>query len=228
MIPVLGVPHLANPELLHAMLGSIDVPVDTTVVVDNSATAELRGLDRPATRVLSMHHNMGVGASWNLIIKNTPNAPWWAIVNSDIRFAPGDLAKLAEAMTEDAGIVLAHGFAAFGISRRAVGEVGWFDENFVPAYCEDNDYAYRCRLAGVEVRAIETASYHMKSATLYHSPDRRRENERTYPLNVAYYEAKWGGTMGEERYTTPFDRGHGPNDWQLSIERLDWMTWRER
>lgn len=224
MIPVLGVPYLNKPELLTRMLASVDVPVETTVVIDNSATAELAGLDWPATRLMTMRHNLGVAASWNLIIKTTPMAPWWLIVNSDVRFAPGDLARLADAMETCDGLVLGNGFSAFGISRQAVAAVGWFDENFVPAYCEDNDYAYRCRLAGVEVRPIETSIYHVGSATLYEDLHLQRQNEYTYPLNVAYYVSKWGGEMGSERFSVPFDGRSaisGPH-----IERLAWMTWK--
>ena len=39
-------------------------------------------------------------------------------------------------------------FSCFMIGREALEKVGPFDENFYPAYFEDNDYHYRIRLAG--------------------------------------------------------------------------------
>src|SRR5512146_1915569 len=140
MIPVLAVPVL-HPHLVEQMLATVDMPCVRRIVIDNGG----RLGDLPGVHVIRLPGNLGVGASWNLAMKVTPRAPWWAIVNDDIEFAPGDLAALAEAMDDPTPrLVALDGFSAFGINRGALDAVGWFDESFHPAYCEDADYEYRC------------------------------------------------------------------------------------
>ncbi len=222
MIPVLAVPVLTRYDLLHRMLASIDIPVARLLVIDNGG-----GLaPMPGTVTMTMPGNLGVAASWNLAIKSTPTADWWAIVNHDVRFAPGDLARLTEAMDNGAPLATLAGFAAFGISRACVELVGWFDERFVNAYCEDVDYAYRCRLSGVEVLAIHAAGLiHDTSSTIHSDPQLMAENRRTYPENRAYYKSKWGGDIGEEKFRSPFNRGGPVDEWSLDLERLRRLSW---
>lgn len=222
MISVLAVPVLNRPDLLNRMLASVDIPVGRLIVIDNSRD----GITPSRGEVIRAGANLGVAASWNLAIKVAPMAPWWAIVNSDLRFAPGDLARLAEHMTTSNGIGCLAEFAAFGISAQAVERVGWFDENFVPAYCEDTDYRRRCALAGVPIADLPSQVFHDSSSTLRSDPHLGNENARTYPENVAYYRRKWGGWIGEEVHTTPFGRGGSVADWSLDLRRLRELGWR--
>lgn len=216
MIPVLAVPVLL-PHRVDAMLASVDVPVGRLVVIDNGA-----GVDVPGA--IHLPHNIGVAASWNLAIKLTPDAPWWAIVNDDIVFAPGDLARLAAGMdTEAPRIVTLDGMAAFGINRAVIKAVGWFDEDFVPAYCEDADMEYRCLLRGIPIIPLPAYLRHERSSTIA-DPRYGRQNGRTYPANAQWFIRKWGGPLrGGERYTVPFDgTPPGPNP---DIDRLSDLRW---
>ena len=222
MIPVLAVPVLNRPDLLEAMLASIDVRVDRLIVIDNSPG----GIIPSRGDVIRTGANLGVAASWNLAIKAAPRAPWWAIVNSDLEFAPGDLGRLAAHMDVSTGIATLVEFAAFGISAQAVERVGWFDENFVPAYCEDTDYRRRCALAGVPIEELAAAALHHTSSTYRSDSHLAQENARTYPENVAYYRRKWGGWIGDEHYATPFDHGGSVADWSLDFRRLRQLGWR--
>ena len=220
MIPVLIVPVLI-PDRVGDMLASIDVPVGLRLIVDNGA-----GVDPRGAHVVHLPGNIGVGAAWNLGIKATIRAPWWAIVNDDVVFAPGDLSQLAEAMADPAPrIVTLDGFAAFGLNAAALERVGWFDENFHPAYCEDADYEHRCHLARVPIMSIPAGLHHDRSSTIRH-PHYAAENARTYPANYAYYERKWGGALrGGERFTTPFDAGGSVADWTLHVGRIKDLAW---
>lgn len=216
MIPVLIVPTLLGR--VDAMLASVDVEVGQTVIVANGP------VDR--SDVIQLPHNIGVAAAWNLGLKVTPGAEWWAIVNDDLAFAPGDLAGLEQAMAgSSARIATLDGFSAFGINREALERVGYFDENFVPAYCEDADYEYRCKLAHVPIYTLNAGLSHNRSATI--KEERYRlGNDRTYPLNNAYFRQKWGGPLrGGETYETPFDQGGDPRTWPVDPVRrreLDW------
>jgi len=222
MIPVLGVPTLYRYDLLERMLASVDETWDRLVVIDNG------GKCPPLWKahVVSLPANLGVPASWNLIMKVTPDAPWWAIVNDDIEFAAGDLASLCEAMADPAPrVVTLDGFGAFAINRACVDRVGLFDENFVPAYCEDADYEYRCKLAGVPILSIPAGLRHDRSTTIA-EPRYKAENDRTYPLNRTYFGVKWGGDLrGGETFDSPFDSGAGVDEWSLDFPRLREQAW---
>jgi len=223
MIPVLGVPVLNRPDLLYEMLKSIDVPIERVVIVDNGDVVP--NITDANVRVIRPGHNLGVSASWNLILKTTPTAPWWAFSNSDLVFAPGDLARLADHMTTVGGVALLGTFAVFGLTADAVHRAGLFDENFAPAYYEDNDFDYRCRLTGVPMAGLAAGLRHEISSTLNSSPRYREQNHLTFAANGSYYVEKWGGMPQSETFTTPFDRGGDPRHWDLELARLASQAW---
>lgn len=227
MIPVLGVPYINRKDLLVGMLESVNQSVEQLIIIDNSPQRDLLGFEWPNARVISMGHNLGVAASWNLIIKVTPLAPWWLITNSDIVFGPNDLASLTTHMGEYE-LATMRGMAVFAIRPDAIEKAGWFDEGYLPAYCEDNDYSWRCQLTGVKSIELEYECQHVGSAVIGSEPRYRSENNRTYPQNVLYYERKWGGIMGKEVYRTPFNKGGDPREWTLSPVRLAELTWKEK
>lgn len=222
MIPVLAVPTL-RPDLVRRMLASVDVEVGLRLVIDNSGrVGEIEG-----AWVVRLPANLGVSASWNLAMKLTPRAPWWAIVNDDLIFAPGDLTRLATAITAPGPrIVTMDGFAAFAINAEAHDTLGWFDENYVPCYVEDCDMERRARLAQVPIIRIDAGLEHARSSTIGMAAY-RRQNNKSYPANVAYHRDKWGGGhRGGETFDRPFNReGVGPNEWTLDPRRLRELGW---
>ena len=229
MIPVLGVPYISRPDLLSALFASIDEPVDRLLVVDNSEDGSAPVT--PQAIHIAAHHNLGVAASWNLILKATPLAPWWLLVNADIAFAPGDLARLAATVGTDAGVWEMWGFAAFAINRAAVDTTGLFDENFHPAHHEDCDYRRRLALAGVPRHPFPCGVSHYGNATIKSDERHRRQNDRTAALNERYYAAKWGSVAcedGHERYVAPFDVGGSVTTWTQDFARLRELTWEDR
>lgn len=219
MIPVLGVPILNRPDLLERMLASVDLPVDRRVIVDNGGVWQGEAI-RPGW-------NLGVAASWNLIVQTTPDALWWLIVNADIEFAPGDLARLVQVMdTPEPRVAALVEFAAFGINAACIDAVGWFDECFHPIYGEDCDYEYRCKLANVPIVRVPGSTRHDSSATYRSDPTFGRRNSETHPENIRYYQDKWGGPpRGSERFTTPFNLGGDIRDWRLDRARLVRQSW---
>lgn len=220
MIPVLGVPIISRPDLLRRLLSSVDVPVGRRIIIDNGDVVadHLLPVKLPA--------NLGIAASWNLVVKLTPDAPWWLLVNADVEFAAGDLARIVAEMTDPSPrIVTMDGFAAFAINAAAIETVGWFDENYHPAYVEDCDYEYRCALLGVPIIELPHGARHDTSSTIA-DPHYARQNARSYPANVRYHEQKWGGSLrGGERFTSPFDHGGDPADWTLDLARLRDNGW---
>lgn len=225
MIPILGIPILNRPELLWRMLRSIDVAVGEIVVIDNGDCIHEVPEGVPDFTHVWPGYNMGVAASWNHVVKMRPRAPWWAIFNFDLTMAEGDCQRLEDEMERTGGLVLLAGMSAFGIDRATVRQAGFFDENFVPAYFEDDDYKHRARMAGVTVTSLPWGAAHEISATMRASDELRRRNEYTFPLNREYFRQKWGGSPYREVFTTPHDGGGSVRDWTLSIDRLADQSW---
>ena len=148
-------------------------------------------------------------------------------VNNDIEFGPGDLARIEELITEADGPCVVTGdrrdsrFLSFcygAVNRAAVETVGLIDEwTFYPIYFGDNDYRYRCKLAGVEWVEFNGAIRHgddgmTASATIRSSAQHSLANARTYPENQRRYIEKWGGPPDHETYQSPWDMPV-PSDW---------------
>lgn len=221
---VLVIPYLTGEGDLTECVESVESHIDVHII-DNSENGT-PGFSRQAF-VTELPHNLGVAASWNLAIKCAPHDPFWLIANHDVVFAPGDLDRLIEEMQKPGPrwVGMNGDWRVFGINAECIDTVGWFDEAFVPIYCEDADYEYRCTLAGVPWYFIAGGATHVSSASIRESRY-RDANARTYPANRAYYRAKWGGDLrGDETFTTPFD-GRPPVG-GLSRLRDDWCPRHE-
>jgi GT2 family glycosyltransferase len=229
MIPVLGVPVLNRYDLLDAMLASIDEPIGRLYIVDNGGRwdAHFSGIRCESAHVVRPGANLGVAASWNLIVRANLDAPWWCFVNNDIVFEPGALARLASHMEGDEPrINCLLGFGAFGVNDLAFEQVGWFDENFAPIYFEDSDWDYRAKLTGLQIGHVYTESQHVGNGENA-AREHRDAAAGTYYRNRERFLAKWGGDRaGRETLTTPFGEGGDPRYWtQPSLERLRSQRW---
>lgn len=192
MIPVLIVPVLARPELLYRMVNSIDHPVGHLLIIDNGGVvgeppADLPNVERVS--VVRLPSNIGVGGAWNLGIRLTPHAPSWTIVNFDVVFPPGALARFAD--IKSGGLVLSAAkppWSCFTIHDEAIAQVGLFDEcGFYPAYFEDLDMERRVRAAGIPVVQSDVYMHHDNSSTIASIPNR---NGETFVANQRYYQDK--------------------------------------
>ena len=107
-------------------------------------------------------------------------------------------------------------FSCFLITQKYIDEVGWFDENFAPAWYEDNDSHRRATLAGYrEITTTAAPMVHLGGQTTF-----RMESPNS-GASQAYYIEKWGGIPAshpldaqKEHYPTPY------NDPNLTIK--DW------
>ena len=209
-IPLLGVPILNGPELLERLLASLNHPVHTLAIVDNSSgdAAVQRCLNRlerkghpgvERVRVSRPFGNQGVAASWNQILTSFPELPWALIVNHDVVFAPGVLAQLLAVV--DPGLPQwlpllpgAAAYSAFVLTALAWDRVGLFDESFYPAYWEDTDYRNRLDAdpvvqqleAGPWLEAMAAANP-SGSATLAADPALAEANRSSFQLNRLWY-----------------------------------------
>lgn len=84
-------------------------------------------------------------------------------------------------------------FACFWLRPATVEKFGWFDENFLPAYLEDNDYCARVWLGGGKACAVHKANfYHYRSQTIEHDAEMAHHVRHWNPHNRDYFQRKWG------------------------------------
>ncbi|MEA5443886.1 hypothetical protein [Cyanobium gracile] len=217
-IPLLGIPILNRPDLLQRLLDSLDHPVDTLAIVDNSVgsgLADTAALGRllaqlerqpPAgigqVRVARPFANQGVATSWNAILSAFPEAPFALLANNDVVFAPGILAqviaRIDPAQPQFLPLLPApQEFSAFAITPAAWNRVGLFDANFHPAYCEDLDYAERLRgcdaiewISPEALQSLQQLANPTASATIASDPRLAACNRTTYLLNCLWLHSR--------------------------------------
>ena len=213
MIPLLGVPTLTRHDLCDRMLASIDYPVQDLIIVDNKPDSWVPVKPELVQRLshIRVPQNLGVAGSWNLIIKCSPFAPSWVIVNDDIEFEPGSLAVMADRLRSDAVqfFDVSPKWAAFAIGEDVVSNVGLFSELFHPAYFEDDDMARRVSEHDFDLETIPAPVRHDNSSTLRSGFDIL--NHKTFKANAFTHASREAGdvlTGGE---------------WDLTIRRdLSW------
>jgi len=192
MIPLLGVPTLTRHDLCDRMLASIDYPVQDLMIIDNKPDGWEPTKPDNVQRIfhIQLPQNLGVAGSWNLIIKCSPFAPSWLIVNDDVMFEPGALETMAGSLRSDAlqFMEVQPKWAAFAIGEDVVQKVGLFTELMHPAYFEDNDYERRALAHDVELENISAKVHHDNSSTLESGFDIL--NYKKFKANQETYEAR--------------------------------------
>jgi glycosyltransferase involved in cell wall biosynthesis len=243
-IPVICIPVLNRGDLLTACLAAFDRRVRHLVIINNGQDADVALACAQAARhgahVIAPRGNLGVAGSWNYCLDIS--APYYLLINNDIALAPGALARLARATAAQpasAGAYVLPGdqqFSCFTLTAAARFGVGRFDENFWPAYYEDRDYLYRCRLAGLHFYAVQSAQathgdgLHPGSMTIASDAKVRAANDITLALNRDYYRRKWGGDPGHETFWRPFNNPNLPlSHWVLdpSLRAQQQAAWSQ-
>ena len=212
MIPVLGFLTYSRFDLADRLLQSIDHPVEHLVIVDNSGKREYQPVKPDLVKNLwfiQLPHGLGYGGGLNLIVKTTPFAPYWVLVNDDTVFQPGALQKIADQVDTEAinFLSIMPKWSGFVLGEGAVLKAGLFDERFHPIYFEDNDYERRLMQAGVKAKFINAEIGHDNSSTLnsgFHS-----QNDKTFQANQRLFQSK----VAAEDFTA--------GEWDLGIRRVN-------
>jgi GT2 family glycosyltransferase len=222
VIPVIGIPVLNRGDLLLRCVSSIDYPVGQVTIVNNGndpgvtdAIARIEQDERFKVRVFTPPRNLGVAASWNWILQEQPEAPFWVLVGNDIQFTPGDLARIDAAVRanpESAVLTANEGYSLMAVTQTGVNEVGYFDENFYPAYYEDVDYERRLILSGASygavfgIHAIHGEAPNWGSSTINSNRLLRLRYKLVARLNRGYFRRKWNCDTAE---SIAFSSSHG-------------------
>lgn len=174
------------------------------------------------SKVYAWRENRGLAKSFNDTMIDAYANGYEYVINSndDTVWGAGDLQRLINyAHTRPVGTYgiqamgthsaqgkqgMAHSACLFYKSTFDV--VGCWDENFFPAYFEDIDAGRRAMLAGLTLGLCpDTNVWHHGSGTLAKDSQLEAAHHDWFKLNEAYYVRKWGGNIGKETYTTPFN-----------------------
>lgn len=210
--------HLENTSSFLASLGN-DIALERVILIDNTPDGVIA--DRLADIVahsVTNNHNAGVGPSWNTgaQLALAQGAEFVTLTSTSMRLQPDGgaaLCRTADLAAENGqwpyGFESMNGWHLITLGRRTFDEVGYFDEEFAPAYYEDNDFIYRMRLAGIldtgdrskrKIPWIGALRYRCVQDGHAIANGVKVDLEK----NAAYYAKKWGGLPGEEKFTTPF------------------------
>ncbi len=214
-LPVLGVPLLNGAEHLQELLDSLDHPVQSLAIVDNSVNTRFAASVRPQLDQLEqqghplIRHiqiargfgNQGVAASWNQILLAFPAASAIGLFNHDVVLSPGALSQALELLAQQPaaeGCLLPllpppAAFSAFLITPKLWERAGLFNTAFHPAYWEDLEFSDRLRDLGLpiahqrELQSAMAAANRKSSATIGHDPELAVLNQASFELNRLWY-----------------------------------------
>jgi len=127
----------------------------------------------PTVSISTTSSNPGSANGFNFGLQHmmsNASVQWVLVVNSDIAFYPGVLSRLTRNVNKALHLTQSFGigftslccdseWSAVVFSRRLVARVGFMDENFYPAYYEDDDYAIRVHLSGYRAMKFNGTSF---------------------------------------------------------------------
>jgi hypothetical protein len=202
---LVGIPTLNRYDCLEKLIESISnnsIQPEKILIIDNGGKYSST---RSSVEIIKPYHNLGVSASWNLLLKIAD--PLNIIIcNDDITLSKDSLEKITKT---EGDIILASdifGFCCFLLKHHVWKDIGLFDESFYPGYYEDNDYAYRISLSKHKRQNVEINAKHVGSATINSfDANQRAVFNSQFAACQNYFIRKWGGLPGKEKFISPFN-----------------------
>jgi len=234
---LLAVLAFTNPHLLDLCIDSWPKDVDRAVLWQGEHDEMFPVIEKykPTINInLRRKYNWGVAGGWNIIIREAFTQDYDAIVfvGSDTKMLPGFWESFIKHTENYDFVESSHLFNCFLITRKCIKKVGLFDENFYPAYIEDNDYRIRVLLSGISYKRNQgnpKLFLHNESSTVNTNPFYRKKCDYTHELNKQYMHSKWGGeenTGWLTNYKTPFNIPNWPlHKWVLDLQMRSNKHW---
>jgi GT2 family glycosyltransferase len=186
-IPLISVSlNFDRDNYLLELLNSIDHPVrKVSIQIGNSNSTIVSRLVQSVQLYADLHPQLSISVSFlsynpgsakgfnfglhRMMKENAELYSWCLIVNYDIAFHPGTLRYLAHRVHQVMNSQPNFGvgflnlccggeWSAIILTRKMVQAVGYFDENFYPAYYEDDDYGIRIHLASYRAERFQAAN----------------------------------------------------------------------
>lgn len=196
----LCIPTLRRFDTLQTCVDSAlacSTPPTKILVMDNSAGGlKAHDFHDKPVYVHTPSYNWGCAKSWNWFMQQNDDIV--IICNDDITFNDRTLPSIIEAYHENPNRVIApcagsNIFSCFLLPKSIYDQVGAFDEQFWPAYFEDNDYSKRVTQAGIPFCFTGAGYGHVGSATIAtYSAAEKDEHNRQFAANRERFRQKWG------------------------------------
>lgn len=210
-------------DIAMRCLKSIDKKYWSQILLVDNTPNGFFSLDNPDHPVLSgvriingTGTNIGLPASWNECIKRTVEARYgydylvFLSASEIFEYGMRDLMEHIKNTQAHTGYRTDRpAWHCVVLSCRTLNAVGYFDENFWPAYQEDTDYIYRMKLAGLHDRRDELNQMPMvpiaARTTGISLSIKEGGIEVDHEAHKQYYIEKWGGWDGEEKFIHPYN-----------------------
>ncbi len=200
----IGIPTLNRYDLLEPALKSYCRSFNTEIFVVDNGKQDLT-FQHEKIDYFPMLHNTGVAASWNFLCdhifkRGYQNA---IILNDDIFWGAThtEVEAFLTRYSQKHFITTPLDWCNFILPKSTYVRIGRFDEQFFPAYFEDNDYDYRLKLEGLELYK------HSFLLPVIHKVSQTSELDDSilmeYEANKSRYIAKWGGEPLRELFLEP-------------------------
>jgi GT2 family glycosyltransferase len=240
-LELIGTMVLNGAADLLSQHASIDFPVKRYFIIDNSggkypevtkALEKIKNEPSPYIKELVVqtnYKNVGFSGSVNQIIKQNVDKPYWFIMSVDWHPEAGQLEIAANRLEKPFDALMfdptQNGYSSMVWTPLLIYHTGLMDENFFPAYYEDNDHRYRMALSNIDWEYLRLSFKHKVSSTLKSDQSFIEKNQYTFKENLAYYVKKWGGPPGSEKFKSPFNLGgaldYAPYD-PIRIKHHQW------
>lgn len=235
---MLGTNSFSNNNLLEKCVNSWYGDIYKVVYFDGANYENVfseffnKGIDKKLDYYFGDKVHIGCGAGWNKIMNycfNEKGFDTLIMVGSDTEMKPNFIEDIIWDFEERKLEFATHtlfSFTCWMMTKNCFEKIGYWDENFFPAYHEDCDYDYRRKLANINFSIVGHFNYdffnHYGSATIKTNPDFEQRNHKTFVMNVEYYKYKWGGLPCQETYLTPYnDSNLTLKDWKIQQDTYD-------
>lgn len=210
------VPHAAIATCHESLLLQRPIEAEIIAIQQSAAVGDaMAEWERHGATVYRPGRNLGTCRAWNWGLE-TAFAKGYNVallLNDDMILTdPRTLTQLRDiyvCQARQLRYLHDRGYSAICISKIMWDEVGPFDIGFHPAFFEDNDHHWRCKVAQVPWDEILIDSVHGNdgSSTLKADVEFQSINAHTFNLNRERYRAKWGAGPHEEIWTVPWNGG---------------------
>jgi len=214
---------LNNVKYTQQTLSSIKTNLPCNVVIVDNASTDgtlqlLNDLQKISNQIIMRNmKRISLSAAWNMGLRRAMQDlefKYAFVINNDIIFEPYTLEQHVNFAQSHPEYVLMSGlntriwkkrpnevaegacnFSAFFITKSCLLKVGLFDENFLGAYFEDNDYALRVKKAGLKMCVVCDVGFnHFGSVTLREGLNKQEQAHQNacFINNREYFKKKWG------------------------------------
>ena len=186
-----------------------------TSIIDNTPDGQITRLSRWPIPVIRPSVPLSCAQSMNFMqrLAEDRGAKAWGYQHSDAEPVDGTCDNFLVAVQEAISgakkwaAIFTHYDILSAYNTAAVKAIGPWDAHFpMPNYTIDQDWFYRCRLAGYELIETGLQVNHLSGGSTSHRvAGRIQSHYSTAGMNEAYYKQKWGGAFNSEKFTRPWD-----------------------